>query len=286
MLAVGVAVGAAIGPAPDTSFAGASAVPGLLQSLLAGSKGAGTPTASSASASTAQASAPAARRRHRRHVSAAVATGETAATESAAPEEGSGSPSKKGSSETAKAKPLPPVTKVWVVQLNGTGFEEAFAAPSSAPYIDTQAVPSGSYLNSWSSLAAQTFANNAALISTTEPQVAQTIIQPPCPEGAAGAACAPGTPSAVSTADAFLKQTLTTITASATYRSNGLIVVTFATIASGASSELPAGSTTATLASQPSGALLISPFVTRGTRPTTTFNPASPRQSLEALLHR
>ena len=91
----------------------------------------------------------------------------------------------------------------------------------------------------------------------------------------------------MSTADAFLKQTLATITASASYRSSGLIVVTFATIANGASSELPAGSTTATLSSQPpAGALLISPFVTKGTRPTTSFNPSSPRQSLEALLHR
>ena len=173
-----------------------------------------------------------------------------------------------------------------MVQLNGTGFEEAFAAPTSASYIDTQAIPSGSYLNSWSSLSATTFANNAALISTTEPQVVQTITQPPCPEGAAGAGCAPGTPGAIGAADSFLKQTLTTLAASAAYRSNGLIVVTFATIASGASSELPAGSTTATLASQPTGALLISPFVTKGSRPTTTFNPASPRQSLEALLHR
>ena len=285
MLAVGVAVGAAIGPAPDASFAGASQFPALLQSLLAGSKRAAAPPAAAAAIAQ-EASAPAHRRRRRR-VAAAAAASESAATEPAsAAEEGSGSSSKKGSGEGAKAKPLPPVTKVWVVQLSGTGFEEAFAAPASAPYIDTQAIPSGSYLNRWSSLAATTFAGDAALISTTEPQVAQTITQPPCPEGAAGAACAPGTPGSIAAADAFLKQTLTTLTASATYRSNGLIVVTFATVAPRASSELPAGSTTATLASQPSGALLISPFVTKAARPTTTFNPASPRQSLEALLHR
>jgi len=288
MLAIGVAVGAAIGPSPDASFAGASEYPAILQSLLAGAKRAAPAPATAASASAGTEEAPAAHRKRRRRRAATAAAGaETAATESAgAADEGSPSSPTKGSGESPKAKPLPPVTKVWVVQLDGTGFEEAFAAPTSAAYIDTQAVPSGSYLNGWSSLAASTFASNAALISTKEPQVVQTITQPACPEGAAGASCAPGSPGAIAAADGFLKQTLTTLTASSAYKTNGLIVVTFAVIASGASSELPAGSTTATLASQPSGALLISPFVTKGARPTTTFNATSPRQSLEALLHR
>jgi hypothetical protein len=148
-------------------------------------------------------------------------------------------------------------------------------------------VPSGSLLSSWSALSAITFANDAALIATTEPQIAQTIIHPLCPEGAAGAGCTAGTPGAISTADTFLQQTLPTITSSAAYRSSGLIIVTFASIAAGASSELPAGSTTATLTTAaPAGALLISPFASKGARPTAAFKPSSPRQSLEALLHR
>ena len=184
MLAIGVAVGAAIGPAPTASFAGSAELPLLLHSLV-GSSGAGT-TKAAAPASQAAAGAEAApARRHRRKHAAAAASAETATP---AAEEGSGSSStSKGSSEATSTKALPPVTKVWVVQLNGSGFEEALAAPSSAPYIDSQAIPSGAFLNGWSSLAAQTFANDAALIATTEPQVAQSIIQPPCPEGAAGA---------------------------------------------------------------------------------------------------
>jgi len=285
MLAIGVAVGAAIGPAPTASFAGSAELPLLLHSLIGSASTPKTTPSAAQPATGAVAATPA--KRHSRKRAVAAAASEEAATP-ASTEEGSGSSTKsKGSSEATSTKPLPPVTRVWVVQLNGAGFEEALASPSAAPYIDSQAIPSGAFLHNWSSLAAQTFANDAALIATTEPQVAQSIIQPPCPEGTAGASCASGTPGALSTADTFLKQTLATITASASYRSSGLIVVTFATIANGASSELPAGSTTATLSSQPpAGALLISPFVTKGTRPTPSFNPSSPRQSLEALLHR
>ncbi len=289
MLAVGVAVGAAIGPAPTASFAGASAeIPLLLHSIIASSRPA-APEAGAAAETPASAEPEVAgrHRRKRRH-----AAGETAsASESAnatSSEEGSGSSTSNSTGSTkTKTSALPAITKVWVVELNGGGFEEALAAPTSASYIDSQAIPSGSFLHTWSGLSATAFATDAALISTTEPQSVQSIRQPPCPEGAAGTACAAGTPGAISTADSFLQHTLPTITSSAAYRTSGLIVVTFGTIAAGESSELPAGSTTATLTSQPpAGALLISPFVAKGARPTTTFNPSSPRQSLEALLHR
>jgi hypothetical protein len=182
---------------------------------------------------------------------------------------------------------LPAITKVWLVQLDGSSFQAALASPAAAPYIDGQAIPAGSLLAGWSAIQASAFAADVAEIATTEPHFVETILQPPCPEGAAGAACSPETSGALAAADAFLNQTVSTISASAAYRTSGLIVVSFASIASGAASELPAGSTTATLASQPpGGALLISPFVAKGTRPTTTFTAASPARSLEELLHR
>ncbi len=63
-------------------------------------------------------------------------------------------------------------------------------------------------------------------------------------------------------------------------------MVTFATVGIASQSELPAGASTATLAYQPPGGVaLLSPFAHAGTTSSATFDTASPRQSLEALLH-
>ncbi len=176
---------------------------------------------------------------------------------------------------------------MWLIELAGTTFEEALAQPSAAPYIDAQAVPAGALLSSWSGLDASAFASDAALLASTPPQLIDTIVQPPCPEGAAGAQCIVGTPGGLTAANTFLQAVVPTITANAAYRSNGLIVVTFGSVANASATELPTGAATATLTSQPpAGVLLISPFVSAGTRPSTTsFNPASPTKSLEKLLH-
>ncbi len=110
-------------------------------------------------------------------------------------------------------------------------------------------------------------------------------MQPPCPEGAAGAACAPETPGQLTDADGFLKAALATITAAPTYKEHGLVVITFATVGIATQSELPAGSSTAELTYQPpAGVVLLSPFAAAGKRSTVAFDPTSPRQSLEALL--
>ena len=86
-------------------------------------------------------------------------------------------------------------------------------------------------------------------------------------------------------ADEFLKASLSTITGTAAYRTSGLIVVTFGSIVPASATGLPSGTSTVTLTSEPpAGVLLISPFVSAGTRPAAAFNPASPRQSLEKLL--
>jgi hypothetical protein len=182
---------------------------------------------------------------------------------------------------------LPAITKVWLIELSGTTFAEALTQPTVAPYIDAQAVPAGALLNSWSALDGSAFASDTALLASTPPQLLDTIVEPPCPEGTAGAECEIGTPGALTAADEFLKGTVPTITATATYRTHGLIVVTFGSIATATATELPSGAATATLTSQPpAGVLLISPFASAGTRPTTSFNPASPTKSLEGLLHR
>jgi hypothetical protein len=176
---------------------------------------------------------------------------------------------------------------VWLIELAGTTFAEALAQPATAPYIDAQAVPAGALLSSWSALDGSAFASDTALLAGSPPQVVDTIVQPPCPEGTAGAQCLLGTPGSLTAADEFLKATVPKITATTTYGTHGLIVVTFGSIANASASELPSGASTATLTSHPpAGVLLISPFVSAGTRPTkTSFNPASPGKSLEGLLH-
>jgi hypothetical protein len=283
MLAIGVAVGAAIGPAPDSSLAGASRVPLLLPALtaLAGSGGhssAVKPPPASAQATPAPATTS----------SAGSAASATPTSSSATSPSSSSAPQESKPAPTPAAKPqaaLPPVTNVWLVELSGTSFAGALAQPAAAPYIAGQAVPAGALLSSWSAIDGSAFASEAALLAGTPPQLVHTIVQPPCPEGAAGAQCAAGTPGELTAADEFLKATVPTITQSVAYRTKGLIVVTFATIASASAAELPTGAASATLTSEPpAGVLLISPFASAGSRPTTSFNPTSPRKSLEKLL--
>jgi len=183
------------------------------------------------------------------------------------------------------------VTSVWLIQLSGGSFAEALAQPAAAPYIDSQLIPAGTLLSSWSALTGSAFASSAALSERqsdlgASPPLLYSFVQPPCPEGAAGAACAPGTPGQLTAADEFLKATLAQITGTATFREHGLIVVTFATVGVATAAGLPAGASTATLTSKPpAGVVLVSPFVHAGARSSTTFNSSSPTQSLEKLLH-
>lgn len=281
MLAVGVAVGAAIGPAPSASFAVEQLRP--LIPLLAARAHPQSPaaTASAPEPAAEPTSRPRRRRKHRASEAAsAAATASTPATEEA---------STPAASAPAAAKPkaaaLPPVTKVWLIVLSGSTFAEAASQTAAAPYIDGQATASGTLLGGWSSAAASAFAGDAALLASTPPQVLDTVVQPPCPEGAAGASCAADTPGAVAAANTFLKETLPAITSTAAYRESGLVVVTFGSVAAGAATGLPSGSTTATLTSEPpAGVLLISPFVAAGVKSSVGFEPSSPEQSLEKLL--
>jgi hypothetical protein len=178
------------------------------------------------------------------------------------------------------------VTSVWLITLAGSTFAQALAQPTAAPYIDSQLVKAGALLSGWSALAGGAFASEAGLLAGTPPQNLDTIVQPPCPEGAAGVPCKPETTGALTAADEFLKATIPTIMSNPAYGAHGLIVVTFGTVGNATASSLPAGSSTATLGSEPpAGVLLISPFARAGARPSTAYDPTSPKQSLSALLH-
>jgi len=287
MLAIGVAVGAAIGPAPSTSFAGASRIPLLVPSLLAaaGVGGPSNTTAAQPPAVTSQSTPSPVRSKAGRAATTAPTGTSTSATPSPSPAESAPSSSPTGA--VAPPKTLPPVTNVWLIELSGSTFANALAQPAAAPYIDGQAIPAGTLLSSWSAVAASALASDSALLASTPPQIVDSIVQPPCPEGAAGAQCAPGTPGELTAADEFLKAAVPTITSTPAYREHGLIVVTFGSIVSGSASGLPAGSSNATFPTQPpAGVLLISPFASAGARSSTTFNPTSPKRSLEKLLRR
>jgi len=287
MLALGVAIGAAIGPAPSASLAGSGAIVGSVVVPYLNELRRAEQATASASVQAQPPSAPTRKRRrhHRakRSVASSAAPTSTVTTTSTS----------KSVSTSTPASTLPPITKVWLIELNGSSFTEALATPASAPNIDQKIVPSGALLSGWSALEGSAFASEAGLLAASQPTAEatsptlQTITEPLCPEGAAGASCTAGTPGALSTADSFLEQALAVITASSSYTAHGLVVVTFGTLVSGPASGLPSGSQDGTLTGRtPAGVLLISPFAHADTRPSTNFNPTSPRQSLEKLLQR
>jgi hypothetical protein len=298
MLGIGVAAGAAIGPAPESSLAGSDALARRLPVLLATIAARERASAAAAAAPSASApeappleTAPAPGNASTAAAPAARTSGSgtnAAAGAGASPEsEGAGSGT---SSSGATGKKLPAVRSVWMIQLSGTSFSTALSQPSAAPYIDAQAVPAGTLLSGSSALQGSALANDALLAEAAPaggpPPLLHSIVQPPCPEGAAGASCAPETPGQLQAADAFLRETLATITGTPAYKEHGLVVVTFSTVAIATQQGLAVGTSSSTLTSQPpAGVLLLSPFVHAGAKPTTTFNPTSPRQSLEALLH-
>jgi hypothetical protein len=292
MLALGVAVGAAIGPAPTPSYAGsaegiAQRLPQLIALLASRAQAADTPAASvpvpppavtpqRTAEATSAATTPA----------AATTTTAPSATTPASAEEGASAPT--GSGEPHKPK-LPAIASIWLIELDGTGFAEAEAQPSAAPYIAGTLIPTSTLLSGWSALGASAFASEAALAEPptagATPPLLHSIVQPPCPEGAAGASCAPGSPGQLTAADEFLKATLATITGTPAYREHGLVVVTFASVAIASQAGLPASASSATLTYQPpAGVALLSPFAKSGSS-AVPFNPTSPRQSLEKLLH-
>ncbi len=299
MLTVGVGVGAAIGPTPASSLAGSGDVvqklPALIASIAARARAQQEQAQTAAASSTAK--PPAIKRQATPAASAAPSsTTTTTTTTSTTPASTPNSESETKSPASTKANGgggsnVPPITSVWLIELAGGSFSEPLANAAAAPYITGQLVPKGTLLSGWSALSASAFASDAALVEHKAtlggaPPVLHTIVQPPCAEGAAGASCLTGTPGALTAADQFLSATLASITSTTSYSEHGVVVVTFATVADPASVELPAAATSATLASTPpAGAVLLSPFAKAGARSSVVFNPTSPKQSLEKLLH-
>ena len=293
MLGLGVAVGAAIGPAPDATYAGGAAglaqrMPQLIASLASRALTASSPASATPVQPPAVTPLPTPQAAPASTLTAAATTtaASPSATTPASSEEGPSTPTKSGPTRRSK---LPPITNVWLIELAGGTFAEAVAQPTAAPYITEQLLPAGTLLSTWSALSASAFASDAALAEPptagAAPPLLHSIVQPPCPEGAAGAACAPGIAGQLTAADEFLKATLATITTTPTYRERGLVVVTFATVAIASQAGLPANASSATLTYQPpSGVVLLSPFARAGAKTPTAFDPTSPRQSLEKLL--
>lgn len=293
MLVVGVAVGAAVGPAPQASLA-SGRLPLLIASLAARSQSAASAQASAEAAqpppvspqatpSAAPPSTPAST-----PAPAPKASSEPTSSTPSPPPPSTPTPTKPGG---AQKSTLPPVTSVWLIQLSGVSFTEALAQPTAAPYIDSQLIPASTLLTEWSALQGSALATDTVLAehrpdSSGTPPILNSIVQPPCPEGPAGASCAPNTAGQLTAADEFLKASLAQITATPSFREHGLVVVTFAAVGVASATGLPAGASTATLASlPPAGVVLLSPFAHAGVRSSIAFNPSSPVKSLQQLLH-
>jgi hypothetical protein len=283
MLAVGVGVGAAIGPSPTASFAGDTpALIARLLSELAAARGHSTPPAAAGSETPAELPATGT-------ASKASAASATPASNPPAQTQSTTPASQESPSEATKpaSSKVPAITSVWLIALSGASFQELAAQKSAAPYITGQLIPAGTLLEGWSALQGSAFADEAGLAAPTSaaatPPLLHSIVQPPCPEGAAGDTCS--TPAgAITTADEFAKATLPAITSSSAYKEHGLVVVTLASVGVAAQQGLPAGASSATLTSQPpGGVLLLSPFAKAG-RSSVTFSASAPVTTVEQLL--
>jgi hypothetical protein len=233
-------------------------------------------------------------------------------------------PSTGGGETEAKPKPLPPVAQVWLIVLPyGQSFTNSLGQPTAAPYLAGQLLGQGTLLSAYSSLAGSQLAGAATLLSGQEAASVSVLSPPACAsttgtQGAAGTAgtqvtsgtvpCPSGEPAGLQGADAFVREAVAQITASAEYREHGLIAITFAEGSGSGATTLPAaGSPTAstpasgspagvaypagtlantlTAAGAPAGVLLLSPFLRHpGKRLTSAFNALAPRKSLEEVL--
>jgi len=229
-------------------------------------------------------------------------------------EAGSGSQTRSGGEGTPT--PLAPIAHAWVISLPpGQSLAGALAEPAAAPYLDGL-LRQGTLLSDYTSLAGDQLAGAATLLSAQVDAGVTSISPPGCPSaaGAAGTQAAPcqaGEPAALEADDAFLRQVVPQIEATTTYGEHGLIAITFAgpdtegsapaALAPGSSPPTgtsstpapapaptyPSGTSTSALSAsgQAAGVLLLSPFLRHpGARIAKTFNPLSPRRSLEGLL--
>jgi hypothetical protein len=283
MLAVGIALGALIGPGPASSLANGTRTTAIARvlGLLALADGASTSSqtllaggtthtahgdqASSAGATSSRASA-------RPQASSGGGHSETSPTSSTQPSSSALSPTKKtgasapAGSEEPKPARLAPVAHVWLIELPyGESFTNILGQSTAAPYTTGELVKQGTLLSSYSALQTSELAGDATLLSGQVAAAVSTIVAP-CPAApatpgtttsaptsspSATSPCAVSEPAGTQALDAFLHEVVPQIEASAGYREGGLIAITFAASGdgtSGASAPSPAGATTPAIA--------------------------------------
>jgi hypothetical protein len=275
MLAVGIALGALIGPGPASSLANGTRTAAIArvlallaledsagsQALLPGGAGHVTHStqASRTSATASSSGAANAGTGHRAGTAGGQSETSPASSTHSSPSSSALSPTKKtGASAPAGAeepKPvrLAPVAHVWLIELPyGASFANILGQSAAAPYTGGL-VKQGTLLSDYSALQTSELAGDATLLSGQVAAAVSTIAAP-CPAAAGAAPPAPTSSQSVPTAasctlselagaqaaDAFLHEVVPAIEASAGYREGGLIAITFATAGEGASVPSPA----------------------------------------------
>ncbi|HWX88261.1 MAG TPA: hypothetical protein VNX67_08805 [Solirubrobacteraceae bacterium] len=299
VFATGLIAGAALGPAPSSSSADSSSFVQRVIALLAARASEGAGAAPANATSTGQAAgfngagtAHDAQQRTPHAKPAATSTQSTASGSSGAGDSSPGasgagsepsSPSGEGQGERAPARPvrLPPIQHVWSIDLAGSTFAAATAAPAGYPYLVGQLLPRGTLLTSYTALDAYELAGDATLLPGGVGASLDAISEPTCPIASpaqSGTACPAGSQPSPSEADAFLQRIVEPILASPAYDENGLIVISFAPVSSSV------GTPATTFSLQPTaGALLLSPLLHKGAHSASPFNSLLPRASLATI---
>ena len=188
-----------------------------------------------------------------------------------------------------KASTLAPVTHVWLIELAGTSFAQARAPAGGRPVHRYAGDPRGDAAERLVGARRRRLRKRGGAAGEQSRRSCSTRSSSPRARKArAGAPCATGKPGALTAADEFLKATVPTITSSAAFRENGLIVVTFASVGLRDRDRPARRRRDRDAHRQPAGRRAADLAVRRGGRasPPPTFNPTSPKQSLEKLLRR
>jgi hypothetical protein len=214
MLAVGIALGALIGPGPATSLASSSRAAAIGRVLALLALGSGTSSGGDLLLSSGAAHPPASTTQptpptiSEATPGSSEASGGAGSASSSTPHSSTSSPvvsptsstkpaasGEEESEKTPKTKPLPPIADVWLIELPyGASLENALKQSTAAPYLDGQLKGAGTALSGYSSLAASQLAGAATLLSGQVGANVTTIAPPPCGTSAVAGATS-GTPS-------------------------------------------------------------------------------------------
>ena len=136
------------------------------------------------------------------------------------------------SSTAAPAKTtLPPVTNVWLIELSGPTFDERPRPAGRRALHRRPADPHGHAAERLVGARGQRLRERGrAARPARRRSVLDSIVQPPCPEGAAGAQCVARHTGRADGGRRIPEGDPAQITGTAAYREHGLIVVTFASV--------------------------------------------------------